>query len=225
MPKITIAILVFILAFGGLVVCADDPPDEQNDARKPSWWPDPKDSPYGLRWPPPKPDGWPDDKPWPPLKEVGEDPAFWTELYGEDIDTEKDKRLKRSGKLGNEKFRYNFERIYHLDRNKKPGCGMHVVAGWSQSTSNSCTPFPEAEVRAHCKIAFDEKTVLQQCRRHCMRNTRQCRLGRLIEPPFEAYWRCVTFPCYDHDGQPETCTDQRVLTDCAAFYLCDCYEL
>lgn len=192
--------------------------------RKPSWWPDPNTQTWGLKWPPPRPEDWPQGKPWPPLREVGEDPKFWAELFGEDLDAERDPRFGRSGEDGEDLFRYNFDQIGLLDEDKKPGCGMHVMPVGGLRSRTSCTPFPEAEVRALCKIAFDQGGALRKCQNHCLRNERRCRRARLIEPPISSYWRCATFPCFEHYLDPTSCTNVAHQSDCFAFYICDCYE-
>lgn len=216
--RVTRAISLVVAFFLLVAASCDD-----RDARKPNWWPD-EVSPWGEKWPPPRPDDWPEGKLWPPLKEVGDDPAFWAELWGEDIDPETDRRLTENGELGNDRFRYNFEQIGTLDDDVKPGCGLHVLVMLSWEPVTTCTPYPEAKIRQHCAVAFDQNAARQKCRRHCMRNERVCRRGRLIEPPISAYWRCSTFNCFDHWGAPEPCPEPVYHTDCAAFYICDCNE-
>lgn len=198
------------------------PPTEH--PRKPSWWPDPDTQEYGLKWPPPKPENWPDDKPWPPLREVGEDPQFWADLWGKDLDAERDPRFRQSGEMGMDLFRYNFDRIYDQDTNKKPGCGMHMLSMGDLKTQPTCTPFPEADVRAHCKIAFDEVAAERKCANHCLRNERRCRRSRLIKPPTSAAWRCATFECFEHALDPDACQELSYQSDCWASYICDCWE-
>jgi len=199
--------------------------DDDAQARKPDWWRGPGKWKLGLKWPPPRPKKWPPDRLWPPLREVGDDPGFWTDLYGEYIDAKKDKRLGKSGEIGNERFRYNFREIGDLDVNVKPGCGLHILNMGRFKSRDSCTPYPEAEVRGHCELAFDEKAAERKCRRHCARNERRCRQGRLFPPPIYAYWRCATFKCFDHEVQEVACPNPSHQSDCFAFYLCDCYEI
>lgn len=213
-PSIVGILLVFVtLAFVGC--------DE--DEKKPSWWPKNGKSRFkaGIDWPPPKPGGWPQDEEWPPPAEVGEDPEFWTELYGEDLDSDEDERLEESGSLGKMSFRYNFEVVESWEPEKRPGCGLFTFHLASYARAETCEPYPEEKVRAHCKIASDEQLALQTCRTICMRNKQRCRIGRLFEPAFHVAWGCRTSFLPGPDFETFTTIFQ---TECFADYLCDCYE-
>lgn len=209
----TLALFVGMVAVG----CRED--------GRPSWWPEKKTGRFanGLDWPPPKPGDWPPDKAWPPEPEIGEDPEFWTRLYGEEVDSAEDERLEENGEFGEMKFRYNFEAVQPYERTKEPGCGLFTFPLLSYRSAETCSPYPEETVRAHCREALDLDAAERQCQVVCIRNKRRCRRGRLIPPAFYATWGCDEVQLFNPggSGNPVRTAHQ---TYCFADYLCDCYE-
>jgi hypothetical protein len=200
---------------------------DKQKARRPVWWP-PEPPETGLEWPPPRPDHWPDDKAWPPVKEAGEDPedpGFWTRLYGKHLDASEDEAFESDGSFGNYRFRNTFPEFKVADRDTRPGCGkLFTFIESARSAMDSCEPYPEDAVRDHCTAVFDKTTALRDCRRICTRN-RTCRKAHLYPPPHEARWGCG--PLLHTDPDAETPPEPTIVgweASCWAAYLCECYE-
>jgi hypothetical protein len=190
-------------------------PPPAADPRKPNWWPDPPPS-GGFPWPPPRPDNYEGDE-WPPLREVGENPQVWVDLYGERPDPTQDPRFAEPGHTARNGFYRNFKEINETDQ-KPPGCGLHLIRLFKGQFVETCDPFPQAVARQICPAVLDPDAADERCRVVCQNNPQKCRNDRVFTPPLEVSWNCVR-GCTE--APPTPCPDY---VNCAAYYLCDCFE-
>lgn len=186
---------------------------EERKVAKPDWWP--KGS--GVKWPPPKPEGW--DGPWPPGPPDKDDPGWWAKHYrGDGKRPGKDNPPKKDGDLGSAAFAQGFDAINSIFMPRKDDCGIFYLHRDELRVIQSCTPYPGKLIGQLCDIVVDAKAAEAECLRECAQRPRtKCPMHRLYKPEAYVGWGCD--PGKQVGGLPFPTT-----AACAADYLCECWS-